>query len=130
MSGLLKLRSSNGDVMETSVKCARMSHTVSNQKRGKKITNHHDWVFEFHQIKDLIESLGLDTSANQEVVPLPNVSTNSLKKVIEYIEHYQDTPQPSSEEIKDKLAETICSWDEDFLRMPLEELYDLVSWLN
>jgi S-phase kinase-associated protein 1 len=75
-----------------------------------------------------MENLELDSSFGEKTeVPMPNVSTNSLKKIIEYMEHYQDTPQPSAEEIKDKLAETISTWDEDFLRMPLQELYDLVS---
>jgi S-phase kinase-associated protein 1 len=91
-----------------------------------KIRTDHDESLWIPQLKDLMESLGYELDDNTEV-PMPNVTTASLKKVIEYMEHYQDTPQPTSEEIKDKLAETISPWDEEFLKMPLAELYDLVS---
>lgn len=75
-----------------------------------------------------MDSLGIDACFDENTeVPMTNVSTSSLKKVIEYMDHYQDIPQPSAEEIKDKLAETICTWDEEFLKMPLYELYDLVK---
>jgi hypothetical protein len=61
-------------------------------------------------------------------IPLLNVAAVTLKKVIKYMEHYKDTPQPTSEEIKEKRADTIPMWDEEFLVMPIGELYDLVSW--
>lgn len=87
------------------------------------------YEFQLHQIKDLLDSLGFSFNETTEV-PLPNVSTSSLKKVITWMEKWKDTEQPSSEEIKDKLAETIDSWNEDFLKMELHDLYDLVSWIN
>lgn len=60
-------------------------------------------------------------------IPLPNVSTQSLNKIVEWTTHWKDEPQPTAEDIKDKLADTIPAWDEDFLKMKLDELYDLVS---
>lgn len=43
---------------------------------------------------------------------------------------WQDEPQPSSEEIKDKLADKIDAWDEDFLKMDLIDLYSLITASN
>lgn len=75
-----------------------------------------------------MESIGNDSDFDENTeVPLPNVSTLSLKKVILWMEKWKDTEQPTAEQIKDKLAETIDAWNEDFLKMELQELYDLVS---
>jgi hypothetical protein len=68
----------------------------------------------------------LEVVDNTEI-SLLEVAAVPLKKVVEYMEHYKDTPQPTSEEIKEKRAEIIPVWDKKFLAMPIGELYDLVS---
>lgn len=105
MSKLIKLQSSDGDVIAVPQKCAKMSHTI----------------------KDMLDTIAYSEFDQENEIPLPNVSTSSLKKIVEWMIQWQDQPQPSSEEIKDKLAETIDAWNEDFLKMDLNELYDLVS---
>lgn len=60
-------------------------------------------------------------------VPLANVSTATLKKILEWTDKWRFTTQPSADDIKDKLAESIDPWNEEYLKMELHELYDLVS---
>lgn len=61
-------------------------------------------------------------------VPVLNVSYETLKRVVAWMEKWKTESQPSPEEIKDKLADTIDAWDQDFLKMELTELYDLVKF--
>lgn len=77
----------------------------------------------------MLESIGDDFDESTEV-PLENVSSDTLKKIVTWIEHSANIPQPTSEEIKEKTADIIDSWDEDFLKMELSELYALVRNLG
>jgi hypothetical protein len=63
-------------------------------------------------------------------IPVMNIESGTLKKVIDWIEHWKSTPQPSNEDIKDKVCDSIDPWDEEYLEMKLEQLYELVSSLN
>lgn len=67
----------------------------------------------------------LDSSDIDEI-PLQNVDGVTLEKVVTWLEKHKDEPQPTSDEIKDKTADTIDEWDESFLEVELQQLYDLV----
>ena len=71
----------------------------------------------------MIESLG---DGDITEIPLIQIDSNSLEKVLKWTHKYKGTEQPTSESIKNKTSETIDQWDEEFLKMPLKELYDLV----
>jgi hypothetical protein len=60
-------------------------------------------------------------------IPINNVDGTTLAKVVKWIEHWKNTEQPTPEEIKEKTADSIDRFDEEFLDMELNELYDLVS---
>lgn len=101
----IHLKSTENEIVETTMKCALMSNTI----------------------KDMLEAIGDDSDEKCLEVPIDTVSTATLKKCVEWMTKWQDQPQPTSEEIKDKLAERIDLWDEDFLKMDLIDLYNLVS---
>lgn len=103
---VIKLKPADGEIIEVPASAALMSHTI----------------------KDMLDIIGSDLDDVPEI-PVQNVSTKTLKKVIEWCEKWKDTPQPGNDEIKDKLAETIDSWDETYLKMEIRDLYDLVSYL-
>jgi len=65
-------------------------------------------------------------SVDIDEIPLHNVDSITLEKVIRWLEHHEDESQPTSEEIKDKTADTIDDWDESFLEVELNQLYDMV----
>lgn len=97
------LVSHEGERVETNVKAVKLSLTM----------------------KYMLDTIG--TTSKDTEIPLNEVKTETLKKIVEWLEHSVDIPQPSAEEIKEKIVESIPQWDQDFLEMPLAELYDLVS---
>jgi S-phase kinase-associated protein 1 len=78
-------------------------------------------------IKDLV-----DCSGNEGEIPLPDVKSETLKKVIEYCRHYKDScPQEIEKPIKSAiLNEIVPSWDADFVELGQEELFELILAAN
>lgn len=69
----------------------------------------------------MLEDLGIEESNTEdEVVPLPNVNSAILRKVIQFCTYHKDDPVPSStddDENKEKRTDDITSWDADFLKV-------------
>ncbi|OXU21390.1 hypothetical protein TSAR_014798 [Trichomalopsis sarcophagae] len=90
----IKLQSSDGEVFEVDVDIAKCSVTI----------------------KTMLEDLGMDED-EEEVVPLPNVNSAILRKVIQWATyHKDDPPPPEDDENKEKRTDDISSWDADFLK--------------
>lgn len=63
----------------------------------------------------------------EEVVPLPNVNSAILKKVIQWANyHKDDPPPPEDDENKEKRTDDISSWDADFLKVDQGTLFELI----
>ena len=91
----IKLQSSDGEVFEVDVDIAKCSVTI----------------------KTMLEDLGMDDD-EEEVVPLPNVNSAILRKVIQWATyHKDDPPPPEDDENKEKRTDDISSWDADFLKV-------------
>lgn len=65
----------------------------------------------------MLEDLGIDEANSDEVVPLPNVNSNILRRVIKFCTHHKDDPSPDDDESKEKRTDDISSWDADFLKV-------------
>lgn len=68
----------------------------------------------------MLEDLGIDENSEDEVVPLPNVNSAILRKVIQFCTYHKDDPVPSNtddDENKEKRTDDITSWDADFLKV-------------
>ena len=66
-------------------------------------------------------------------VPLPNVGTNTLKKVIEYLAHYQeDAMQTIQSPLQADTFDGVVpqQWYRDFVNVERTELFELVSAAN
>jgi len=64
---------------------------------------------------------------DEEVVPLPNVNSPILKKVIQWATfHKDDPPPPEDDENKEKRTDDISSWDADFLKVDQGTLFELI----
>lgn len=72
----------------------------------------------------MMETLG---ESDITEIPLMQVDSIALEKILNWTDHWKNSPQPTLEEIKNKQAETIDPWDEEFLKMTLNELYELVK---
>lgn len=78
------------------------------------------WLFIFLCI------VGMDED-EEEVVPLPNVNSAILKKVIQWATyHKDDPPPPEDDENKEKRTDDISSWDADFLKVDQGTLFELI----
>jgi len=72
-----------------------------------------------------------DTEEDLEV-PLPNVSTPVLEKVLEYCKHYQEEPMTAIQTPlkSSKLEELVQPWYVEFVKVPRALLFDLVAAAN
>jgi S-phase kinase-associated protein 1 len=74
-------------------------------------------------IKNLIEDAGTDLP-----IPLPNVSSDILAKVVEYCNYHIDHPvTPSTDE---KKTDDISEWDLEFCKMDQPTLFKLILAAN
>lgn len=80
----------------------------------------------------MLEDLGIDeANSEDEVVPLPNVNSAILRKVIQFCTYHKDDPVPSStddDENKEKRTDDITSWDADFLKVTSPLISPFSSW--
>lgn len=79
-------------------------------------------------IKNIIEDTGID-----DKIPLPNLKSNTLKKVLEYCEmHKNNDPSEIEKPLKtNNLAELVEPADYSFINMPnLEDIFDIILAAN
>ena len=67
---------------------------------------------------------------SDEGLPLSNVSAAVLDKVIEFCQHHKDDPPLSEEQVEEKRREEITGWDADFVKVPQNELFELILAAN
>merc|ERR1711928_285915 len=104
----IKLQSSDGETLEVDVEIAKCSVTI----------------------KTMLEDLGMD-EGDEEVVPLPNVNSAILRKVILWATyHKDDPPPPEDDDNKEKRTDDISSWDADFLKVDQGTLFELILAAN
>ena len=105
----IKIQSNEGEVFTVETEIAKKSGTIRN----------------------MLEDLGMEEDAdNEEAVPLPNVSTNILKKVIQWSTHHKDEPTPVDDPDAQKRTDDISSWDLDFLKVDQGTLFELILAAN
>jgi S-phase kinase-associated protein 1 len=105
MDKMLTLVSSEGEKMQISVKAAQRSQMI------KRI---------------------IDDFPNETEIPLNNVKSNILKKIKEYLDHYQDT---DPKEIERPLAsqnyqECVDPWDFEFINVDLDLIFEIMLASN
>lgn len=81
-------------------------------------------------IRTMLEDLGFE-EGDDEVVPLPNVNSTILKKVILWATHHKDDAPPlEDDETKEKRTDDISSWDAEFLKVEQSTLFELILAAN
>ncbi|KAK9888079.1 hypothetical protein WA026_000354 [Henosepilachna vigintioctopunctata] len=100
----IKLQSSDGVTFEVDVEIAQCSVII----------------------KSMLEDLGME-----EVIPLPNVNSAILEKVIEWATYHKDDPPPTEDdEYKERRSDDICEWDVDFLKVDQGTLFEIMLAAN
>jgi len=104
----VKLQSSDGVVIEVDVEVIQCSQTI----------------------KTMLEDLGFE-EGDDEVIPLPNVNSTILNKVVQWATHHKDDPPPlEDDENKEKRTDDISSWDAEFLKVEQSTLFELILAAN
>ena len=109
---ILKLRSSDGKILTVEADVIRQAKTIDDMLRD-------------------LEDQGF--SDDDEPVPLPNITSNILKKIIEWCRHHKNddplTEDPSASEPNLK-PEELPPWDTEFLNVDQDTLYELIMAAN
>ncbi|XP_014232332.1 S-phase kinase-associated protein 1-like [Trichogramma pretiosum] len=80
-------------------------------------------------IQTMIASLG-DGNLD-EALPLTNIKSDILEKVIEFATHHKDDPMPSEEDTKEDLEKiTPTEWDKQFLKVEMNTLCEYILAAN
>ncbi|KAH8249863.1 hypothetical protein KR038_002674, partial [Drosophila bunnanda] len=104
----IKLQSSDDEIFDTDIQIAKCSGTI----------------------KTMLEDCGMEDDENA-VVPLPNVNSTILRKVLTWAHYHKDDPQPTEDdESKEKRTDDIISWDADFLKVDQGTLFELILAAN
>ena len=81
-------------------------------------------------IKTMLEDLGIEEDED-EVIPLPNVNSSILQRVIQWASYHKDDPPAvEDDENKEKRTDDISSWDADFLKVDQGTLFELILAAN
>ncbi|CAM6042963.1 unnamed protein product [Sphagnum compactum] len=81
-------------------------------------------AFESQTVKNMIEDTGMD-----HPIPLPNVSSKILAKVIEYCKYHVDN-QKSTDDKPATPEDEVKAWDQDFVKVDQATLFDLILAAN
>ena len=65
-----------------------------------------------------------------ESVPLPNISSSQLEKVVEWMNRHKDDVLNYKNEEKDYTSDNIPEWDKKFFQLSQTELFDLILAAN
>ncbi|KAK9870886.1 hypothetical protein WA026_009842 [Henosepilachna vigintioctopunctata] len=107
----LKLQSSDGDIFEVDVDIIKCSTTI----------------------RTMLDVLGRDE--DNEVIPLPNVSTSILQKIIQWAIHHKNEPIDKNgrieiDEYGEKKTDDIPLWDAEFLSVDQDTLLEIIKAAN
>uniref|UniRef100_A0A1A9ZR19 SKP1 component POZ domain-containing protein n=1 Tax=Glossina pallidipes TaxID=7398 RepID=A0A1A9ZR19_GLOPL len=81
-------------------------------------------------IKTLLEDCGMESGDNV-IVPLPNVNSEILRHVLNWVNYHKDDPQPNEDdENKEKRTDDISLWDTEFLQVDQGTLFNLILAAN
>uniref|UniRef100_A0A1W7R6V7 Putative s-phase kinase-associated protein 1 n=1 Tax=Aedes albopictus TaxID=7160 RepID=A0A1W7R6V7_AEDAL len=108
----IKLQSSDGEIFDVEVEIAKCSLTI----------------------KTMMENRGLEDGGG-EVIPLSNVDSNILRKILQWANYHKDDPteEDCDGEPNDRRTDNICYWDRKFMEVDQQTLFKLmqaVHYLN
>jgi len=80
----------------------------------------------------MLNNLGVDEPSEDDVVPLANITSEILRKVIEWSTYHKDDPEPDehAKDYYEKLTSEITGWDVEFFKMEKETLFKVVEAAN
>lgn len=83
-----------------------------------------------HKSKDNNNGDDDDEDDDEIVMPVPNVRSSVLQKVIEWAEHHRDSNFPDEDDDDSRKSAPVDSWDREFLKVDQEMLYEIILAAN
>ncbi|KAI5121457.1 hypothetical protein M0805_009565 [Coniferiporia weirii] len=80
-------------------------------------------------LNNMLEDLG----ETDQPIPVPNVSGDVMKKVLEWCEHHRNDPLPAEDSSADesrKRTTDISEWDQKFINVDQEMLFEIILAAN
>ena len=77
----------------------------------------------------MLEDLGIEEDED-EVIPLPNVNSSILQRVIQWASYHKDDPRAVEDDENKEKRTDISSWDADFLKVDQGTLFELILAAN
>lgn len=71
-----------------------------------------------------------DEDDNEIIMPVPNVRSSVLQKIIEWAEHHKDTNFPDEDDDDSRKSAPVDMWDREFLKVDQEMLYEIILAAN
>ncbi|XP_031635009.1 S-phase kinase-associated protein 1-like [Contarinia nasturtii] len=105
---IIKLESSDGEIFDTEIDVARCSGTI----------------------KTMLDDCGIEDDDGGATVPLKNVNSYILRRVLEWAKHHHNDKPVDDDENKEKRTDDISAWDADFLKCDQGVLFDLILAAN
>ncbi|XP_017024933.1 S-phase kinase-associated protein 1 [Drosophila kikkawai] len=108
---LIKLQSSDGEIFETDAETAKCSNTI----------------------KALLEDCGLEAESEENpLIPLPNVNSLILNKVLIWAKHHQADMDSDFDKEEDEVNpfSELSPWDVEFLTIDQGTLFELILAAN
>ncbi|KAH8346546.1 hypothetical protein KR084_003080 [Drosophila pseudotakahashii] len=100
----IKLQSSDEEIFDTDIQIVKCSGTI----------------------KIMLENCGMEDDENA-IVPLPNVNSSILRKVLAWAQYHKDDPPPmEDDESEDNRNDNIIAWDVEFLKVDQGTLFELI----
>lgn len=82
-------------------------------------------------LNDMHDSVLDDSDEDEDVVmPIPNVRSSVLQKVIEWAEHHRESTFPDEDDDDSRKSAPMDSWDREFLKVDQEMLYEIIQAAN
>ncbi|CAI5440517.1 unnamed protein product [Caenorhabditis angaria] len=83
-------------------------------------------------INTLLQDLGLDDEEDAgDAIPVQNVTSTILKKVIAWCQHHHEDPVAADDsDSREKRTDDISSWDVEFLKVDQGTLFELILAAN
>lgn len=84
-----------------------------------------------NSLDDEDEEQDEDEDEDDEIVmPVPNVRSSVLQKVIEWAEHHRDSNFPDEDDDDSRKSAPVDAWDREFLKVDQEMLYEIILAAN
>lgn len=78
----------------------------------------------------LLENLLEDVGENENVIPLDNISSEVLNKILEWCEYHKNEKNLETKEELDKYVKELGEWDKKFIDFEKEMLIEMILGSN